>query len=73
MEKTRQSVGNFLKKRPKMSEQVIRPLVERCKCGKRVTDHHFKCNECWGKIEKVKHQTKMRKLMEPVIKRLRNR
>jgi len=48
-------------------------LRERCACGKKVTDHHFKCDECWGKTEKAKHQKKMRKLMEPTRRRLNER
>lgn len=48
----------------------IRPLIKRCKCGKKVTDHHFKCNKCWGKTAKAKHHKKMKKLMEPVRRRL---
>ena len=50
----------------------VKPLVERCSCGKKVTDHHFKCNECWGKTAKFKHRKEQRKLMEPVRRRLRD-
>ncbi len=25
----------------------IIPKNKKCKCGKKVTHHHFLCNECW--------------------------
>jgi len=50
---------------------IVKPLVDRCKCGKKVTDHHYKCNECWGKTAKEIHHAKMKKLMEPTRRRLR--
>jgi len=27
----------------------ISPLFKKCKCGKRITHHHFLCNRCWEK------------------------
>lgn len=54
-----------------MVEKRINPFIEKCTCGNKVTDHHFKCNKCWGETAKWKHRKKMKKLLEPLKKRLR--
>ena len=38
-----------MKKKPK-----IIPLTEQCQmCSKKVTDHHWFCNKCWSKRQKI--------------------
>ncbi len=24
------------------------PKNKKCRCGKKITHHHYLCNECWG-------------------------
>lgn len=55
------------------SKIPIIPLVERCKCGRRVTDHHFLCNVCHQKSDKRKFHEERKKLLIPLIKRLKAR
>jgi len=28
------------------------PKNKKCSCGKKITNHHFKCNDCWNADKK---------------------
>lgn len=32
--------------------KTIIPVIENCKCGKKVKNHHFYCDECYSKKNK---------------------
>ncbi len=52
----------------------IKPLTKKCQdCNKeKVRSHHWLCDDCWGKRAKAKSQKEKKKLIEPLIRRLRN-
>lgn len=37
----------------KMSKK-IKPIYKKCRCGKRITNHHIYCNKCWKRKESFK-------------------
>ena len=45
------------------TNKPIKPLKGICRCGKKVTDHHFLCNSCWGISCKNKDIKKKNRLM----------
>jgi hypothetical protein len=49
-------------KQKKYKVQVINPLRKRCCCGKKVTDHHFYCNDCHRKRQRNQHYRKISEL-----------
>ncbi len=53
------------------NKKPIIPLRDRCKCGKKVLNHHFLCDKCWGNKAKLKYHKERKKLLRPMIKRLR--
>lgn len=58
-----------MKKRIKKHIEVITPLKKRCvNCGKRVTNHHFLCDKCWGRKAKRKYWIERRRLCKKKIK-----
>ena len=56
-----------------MQDRPIIPIKERCRCGRRVTDHHLFCNKCHQKRDKRKFHEERKKLLIPLIKRLQAR
>ena len=42
----------------------INPIKKKCRCGGKVTDHHFLCNKCWGKTAKRKDRQKKTKIKD---------
>lgn len=49
----------------------ISPLRNKCDCGNKVTDHHWLCNNCWGKMEKERRKYKARKILEAERKKMK--
>ena len=43
-----------------MKKKIV-PIISKCKCGEKVVNHHFLCDECWNKKnrEKNKHLLKI--------------
>ena len=58
-------------KKPKFKRII--PFKKKCRCGKKVKNHHFLCDECWGESAKRKYRAKRRKLLIPMIKRIEKR
>lgn len=50
----------------------IKPIKNRCRCGKRVTDHHFLCNKCWGKSAKARFYRNQHKLFKQDAESVKN-
>ncbi len=42
------------------------PKNKKCVCGKKITHHHFQCNDCWREDKKV---NKLRKKAMAKMKR----
>jgi hypothetical protein len=41
--------------------KVIIPMRNRCDCGKKVLNHHWLCDHCWGKKARAKNRKKQSK------------
>jgi tRNA(Ile2) C34 agmatinyltransferase TiaS len=62
-EKVMKEIRNDIKlKRIPSKTNKVKPIFHICgKCKKnKVTNHHFKCNSCWIKDNKDKHNDKKR-------------
>lgn len=44
-----------------MSEEIIRPMRKKCDCGEKVINHHWVCDDCWGKREKERYKRGLEK------------
>lgn len=49
-------------------KKKIKPIKDKCKCGKKVTDHHFKCNSCYSLMNKKEDRKRKSKLMRDYYK-----
>jgi hypothetical protein len=48
----------------KNKRKIIKPLRAKCDCGKKVKNHHFLCDSCWGKKERKKHSKIQNKIVK---------
>jgi len=48
-EKVRRNYTKNVKRKDikSMYQKRVKPIFKKCKCGRKVTDHHFLCNKCW--------------------------
>lgn len=54
-------------------KKPIRPIKSKCPCGAKVLNHHFLCDKCWGKKEKARYYRERKKLLRPLIKKLKGK
>ena len=47
-----------------MKKKRIIPRREKCDCGKQVKNHHWLCDKCWGKKNRLKEIKKKKKLKQ---------
>jgi hypothetical protein len=51
------------------TNKKIIPCRERCECGKKVLNHHWLCDGCYGKKHKLLHK-KNKKKKAKILKRM---
>jgi hypothetical protein len=51
-----------------VSDKVIKPLRNRCSCGNKVKNHHFLCDSCYSKKDRIRNKKRSKKILDDFIK-----